>query len=63
MNASERPEVPREPAHVQEHRAAPNVHTGPPDHRSNTQTPPRNPVGPYVPDEDAFEAFVSGAGI
>jgi hypothetical protein len=27
------------------------------------QTPPRDPVGPQVPDEDAAETFVGGAGI
>jgi hypothetical protein len=63
MNPPERPEVLRETAHVQEHRADPSVHTVLQEHRSNRQTPPRNPVGPCVPDEGAIETFVGGAGI
>jgi hypothetical protein len=63
MNASERPEVLRETDHVREHRATPGVQTVPQEHRPNRQTPPRNPVGPHVPGEAAFETFVGGAGI
>ena len=55
MNTSERPEILPETDHAQEHRTSQSVHTGPPDHRCNTQTPPRDPAGPYVPDEGAFE--------
>jgi hypothetical protein len=35
----------------------------PQEHSPNEQSPPRNPVGPYVPDEGATETFVGGAGI
>jgi hypothetical protein len=63
MNASEQPEVRREKAHIQEPRANPTVQTELPDHRSNRLSPPRNPVGPYVPDGGTFETFVGGAGI
>jgi hypothetical protein len=63
MNASERPAVPRETNHVPEHRATPSVHTAPPEHRSNRQAPPQNPVGPHVLDAGASETFVGGDGI
>jgi len=63
MNAAEHSEGLRETDHDQEHRAAPSAHTGPPDHLSDRPTPPRNPVGPHVPDEGALETFVGGAGI
>jgi len=63
MNTSERSEVPRETAHVQEARGTPGVDTVPQRSCPNEQIPPRNPVGPHVPDEGAFESFVGGAGI
>jgi hypothetical protein len=63
MNTSERPEVLRDTADVQEHRANPSVRAVPQEHGSGRQTPPRNPAEPYVPDEGAFEGFVGGAGI
>ena len=63
MNTSERPEILPETDHAQEHRTSQTAHTGQSDHRCNTQTPPPNPAGPHVPDEGAFETFVSGAGI
>jgi hypothetical protein len=61
MNASRRSDVLRETDHAQEHRASPRRETdsGPFDR----QTPPRDLVGPHLPDEGAFETFVAGAGI
>ena len=63
MNAPEHSEVPRETDHAREPRANATVHTVPQEHHSGQQTPPRDPAGPHVPDEGAFETFVGGAGI
>jgi hypothetical protein len=63
MNAPKRSEVLREMDPVREHRAHPGVHTVPREHRSDGQTPPRNPGGTYAPDEGTFETFADGAGI
>jgi hypothetical protein len=51
MNASALPEVLRETDHVQERRCNTGVDPVPQALCSDDQTPPRNPVGPYVPDE------------
>jgi hypothetical protein len=63
VNASERSDVLRETAHVQEHRAHPSGDTVPEEHRSHRQAPPRNSVGPHAPGEGTFETFAGGAGI
>jgi hypothetical protein len=63
MKESPRPEVLRETDHVQERRGNPGVDSMLQELCSHEQTPPRNPLGPYVPDEGAFESFVGGAGI
>jgi hypothetical protein len=63
MNAAEHSEVLQETDHVQEDRANPSVHSELREHCSGRQTPPWNPVGPCVPDEDTSETFVGGAGI
>ena len=63
MNTSARPEVLRETDHVQERRGNPGVDIVLQELCSNEQTPLRNPLGSSVPDEDAFETYVSGAGI
>jgi hypothetical protein len=61
MNASD--EVLRETDHVKEHCGNPSVDALRQELRANEQTPPRNPVGPCVPDAGAFETFVGGTGI
>jgi hypothetical protein len=63
VNASERSEILREAAQVQEPRDRPGVHAVPLPHRPNRQSPPWNPVNCYAPDESPFEGFVDGAGI
>ena len=63
MNASARPEGLRETDHVQERRSNPGVDTAPQKLCSSEQAPPGNPPGPNVPDEDACDTFVGGAGI
>jgi hypothetical protein len=63
MNASERYEELRESAHIKGHRRNPNVDGAPQELCLSEQTLPRNPVGPFVPDEGAFETFVDGSGI
>ena len=63
MNASACPEVLRDTDHVQERRGNPVVDNVLQELCSNEQTPPRNPLGSYVPDEGAFYTFIGGAGI
>jgi hypothetical protein len=63
MFAHEHSEVLREREHVQEYRSNPALDAVLPEHCSNGQTPLRNLVGSYVPDEGTFETFVDGAGI
>jgi len=62
MNPSERPEVLRGMDPVQGHRGRPALDSVPQQPRPDEQTPPRDPVGPQIPD-DATETFVGGAGI
>jgi hypothetical protein len=63
MNEAARPEVLRETDHVRERRGNPGVDTVMQELFCNEQTPPRNPLGSYVPDEGAFETYFGGAGI
>jgi hypothetical protein len=63
MNAFERSEVRWEIDQVTGRDGNPSVGGGPPEPCSSEQTPPRNPLGSWVPDEGAFETFVGGAGI
>jgi hypothetical protein len=63
MNPSARPDGFRETDQVKEHCGNPSVDNMLQELCSNEQPPPRNPVGPYVPDERALETFVGGAGI
>jgi hypothetical protein len=63
MNASKRSEGRQETDHVREHRTNLGVDTVLEEDRPNSQTPPWNPVGSYVPDEGAVETFVDGTGI
>jgi hypothetical protein len=46
-----------------EPRSKPRGDAAPQEHSPNEQAPPRNPAGPFVPDEGAIETFVGGAGI
>jgi hypothetical protein len=63
MDASERPELPRETDHIKGRRGNPNVDAAPQELCPSEQTPPRNPVGPFDPDEGALETLVDGSGI
>ena len=63
MNPSTRSEVLSETDQGKEHCGNPIVDTVQQELCSNEQTPPWDPLGPYVPDEGAFETFVGGAGI
>jgi hypothetical protein len=63
MNASERPDALPEMDHAREQSGKPRVDTVPHEHHSNSQTTPRNPEGPHIPDGGAVESFVGGAGI
>ena len=63
MNTSALSEVLSETDQGKEHRGNPGVDTVPKKSCPNEQIPPRNPAGPYVPDEGAFESFAGGAGI
>ena len=63
MNESGRPENLRETDHVQERRGNPGVDTLLQERFSKEQSPSRNPLGSYIPDEGTFESFVGGAGI
>jgi hypothetical protein len=63
MNASARPEVPRETDHNQERRGIPAVDTTRQELCSSEQAPPWNPPGANVPEQGAFETFICGAGI
>ena len=63
MNASACPEVLRDTDHVQERRGNPVVDIVPQELFSIELTPPRNPLGPYVPDEGVLETYFGGAGI
>ena len=63
MNLSPWSEILGETNPVKEHRGNPGVDTGPQEPCSIEQTPPRNPVGPSIPDGIAFETFVGGAVI
>ena len=63
MNPSARPEGFRETDQVKEHGGTPSVDSVLPDLCPNEQSPPRNPVGPYLPDQPAPDTLVDGAGI
>jgi hypothetical protein len=63
MNSSKRFEVPRETDPVKEPSGNSKVDTVPHKGHWDEQTPPQNPVSPYIPDEGTFETFVCGAGI
>jgi hypothetical protein len=63
MNVPARPEVLRGTDHVQERRGDPGVDTVLQELCPNEQASPRDLLGPYVPDEGAFETSVGGAGI
>jgi hypothetical protein len=63
MNTSQRPEVLREADQVKEHRGDPSIDAVPQRLCPGEQAPAQDPVGPHVPDEGAFGAFVGGAGI
>ena len=63
MNPDTHAEVLREADQLQKHRDNSSIDTVLQERCPNEQTPPRNPVTPYVPDKRDVETFVGSAGI
>jgi hypothetical protein len=63
MNSSTHFEVLSEAERSEEHCGNPRVPIVLEELCSNEPTPPRNPVGPDVPNEGSSQTFVHGAGI
>ena len=63
MSTSEHSEVLREADPVQECGGEPDVGGAPQEFRPSEPSPPRDRVGPQVPNKTAFETYVGGAGI
>jgi hypothetical protein len=63
MNAAARPEVLSEMDQGKAHYGNPRVDTVLEEFCSNEQASSRKPEGPHVPDENALETGIGGAGI
>jgi hypothetical protein len=63
MNLSTHSDALSEADQCMEPRSKPRGDAAPQEHSPDEQSPPRNPAGPFVPDEGAVDTFVGGAGI